>query len=69
MKNRITITATPNFSKRTFTIRKKDDNKTVSKYRTLPMSKEEFKDSEYNTENDWQEFLTRNSGSYYRVKI
>jgi hypothetical protein len=55
MKNESTLTATPNHSKRTFTIRKNG-----SKYRTMPMSKEEFEEAEMNTKNDWNWFLRSN---------
>jgi hypothetical protein len=53
----ITIKATPNRSKRTFTLRKYSNNKLVSKYRTLPMTRKEFEDAEYNTISDWQDFI------------
>ena len=49
-----------NQSKRTFTIRTE-----VAKYRTLPMSKQEFESCEMNTGNDWAEFLK--SDDYYKV--
>ena len=45
-------TATPNHSKRTFTIRKDG-----SKYRTLPMNKEEFNDALHMTADDWKAYL------------
>lgn len=62
-----TIEATPNYSERTFTLREKDENgKTISKYRTLPMGKDEFDDEEYNTSSDWANFLK--SGGYYTVR-
>ena len=67
MKNQ-TITATPNYKNRTFTIRKKEGGKTVSKFRTLRMSHEEFEECEFNTSNDWQAFLTYQNGSYFTVK-
>lgn len=67
MKN-YTITATPNHRERTFTIRKKQNGRTVFKYRTLPMTQTEFDDSTLNTESDWQNFLTRNSGEYCTIK-
>tara|TARA_R110002126_G_scaffold251055_3_gene394058 strand:+ start:4568 stop:4768 length:201 start_codon:yes stop_codon:yes gene_type:complete len=60
-----TIKATPNYSKRTFTIRKFIDGKLFSKYRTIPMSQEEFDSEEMNTENDWKQFLK--SDDYYTV--
>jgi hypothetical protein len=59
------ITATPNYSKRTFTIREYEKEKLVSKYRTLPMSVEEFEKEEMNTENDWRQFLK--TDNYYIV--
>jgi hypothetical protein len=51
------IKATANKIKRTFTLRKYSKNKLVSKYRTLPMSREEFEDAQYNTSADWQDFI------------
>ena len=39
---------------------------TGSKYRTNPMSKEEFQDAENNTASDWGYFLRSND--YYPVK-
>jgi hypothetical protein len=58
------IKATANKSKRTFTIRKYIDGKLFSKYRTIPLSKEEFQSEEMNTENDWKQFLK--SDDYYK---
>jgi hypothetical protein len=55
------IKITPNFSKRTFTIRKNG-----SKYRTYPMSQQEFNECIHMTQNDWQQFLK--STEYYLVK-
>lgn len=54
---------TSNKSKRHFTIIKDDG----TKYRTIPMSKSEFKKNEYNTLNDWKYFL-RSSQDYYAVR-
>lgn len=54
------ISATPNYSKRTFTIRVEG-----AKYRTVKMSVEEFDSCLHNTANDWQQFLKTND--YYRV--
>ena len=56
------IKVTANQSKKTFTIRTE-----TAKYRTYPMSKEEFKNCENNTANDWQQFLK--SDDYYRVSF
>jgi len=60
-----TIKVAANQSKRTFTIRKYIDGKLFAKYRTYPMSQEEFDSEEMNSENDWKQFLK--SDDYYRV--
>ena len=60
------IKATPNYSKRTYTIRVYFDGKLSSKYRTIPMSKEEFYSNEINTNEDCKQFLKSNE--YYIVK-
>lgn len=52
---------TPNHSKRTFTIQSDG-----TKYRTNPMSREEFNSCLNNTGNDWQQFLKSND--YYVVR-
>lgn len=62
MKNQLKITAKPNYSKRTFTIKK-----CGSVYRTEKFSKEIFDYLLYNTELDWYEYLKK-SLSYYLVK-
>jgi hypothetical protein len=59
------LKVTSNQSKRTFTIRKYDNGHVYAKYRTYPMSKEEFEDCEMNTEGDWKVFL--NSSQEYFV--
>lgn len=56
-----TITATANYSARTFTIR----TSTGNKYRTIKLSKEEFKSCLNNTSNDWADFLKSND--YYSI--
>lgn len=61
MKTRAQIKVSSNKRNRTFTIRVSS-----SKYRTLPMSKEEFEEAEYMTQNDWRHFL-RSSQAYYPV--
>lgn len=61
-----TLTATPNYSARTFTLRVKYVDGTTTKYRTTQMNKEEFESNLYNTENDWFQFLK--SENYYKVK-
>ena len=55
------IKATPNLSKRTFTIRTGDGYK----YRTTPMTQEEFDSNLNNTANDWAQFLK--SDDYYTI--
>lgn len=56
----IKIKATPNHKKRTFTIRDYDyDGTLVKKYRTLPMTKQEFEECLYNTPFDWAYYLRR----------
>jgi hypothetical protein len=53
--------ATQNKSARTYTLRVNGN-----KYRTVKMNKEEFENSYYWTENDWNNFLKGND--YYKVK-
>jgi len=60
-----TIKVTANRSKRTFTIRKFDNGVLYAKYRTYPMSQEEFDMEEFNTDNDWRQFLK--TDDYYVV--
>lgn len=60
-----TLTATSNAKNRTFTIRKYENFKVYAKYRTIKLSKYEFRSCLNNTENDWKEFLK--SSDYYRV--
>ena len=55
------IKVSANHSKRTFTI--VTDR---GKYRTIPMSKEEFNSCLNNTGNDWADFLR--SDDYYKVQ-
>jgi len=54
------IDVTANQSKRTFTLRIDG-----TKYRTNPLSKEEFQSCLNNTGNDWQQFLK--SDDYYKI--
>ena len=56
-----TIKVSANQSKRTFTIVTES-----AKFRTLQMSREEFESCEYQTGNDWENFLRTNA--YYQVK-
>ena len=59
------IKVTPNYSKRTFTIRKTYSDGQKVKYRTIPFSQQEFDSELMNTEHDWKNFLRSND--YYRV--
>ena len=61
----ITIEVTPNYSKKTFTIRTYINGKLFAKYRTIEMSQEEFDAEERNTQNDWKQFLS--SDDYYKI--
>jgi len=55
-----------NKTARTFTLRFKYKDGSIVKYRTTPMSREEFNSCEYYTRNDWSQFLK--SDDYYEVK-
>jgi hypothetical protein len=55
------ISVTANNSKRTYTIRSNG-----AKYRTYPMTKEDFSSADFWTGNDWHNFLRR-TGEYYPV--
>ena len=61
-----TLKVKSNQAKRTFTIRKYIDGVLFAKYRTNPVSREEFESDENNTERDWAHFL-RTSNDYYKV--
>ena len=61
-----TIRVKANQSKRTFTIRRHYKDGAILKYRTVPMSKEEFDSEEMNTDGDWITFL-KYSPDYYKV--
>jgi hypothetical protein len=54
------IKVSSNQKQRHFTIKTES-----GKYRTHKMSQEEFDSCEYNTGNDWQDFL--NSNDYYKA--
>lgn len=64
MSNR-TINVTPNYSKRTFTIRVKYIDGDHRKYRTSQMSKAEFEENTHNTRSDWEYFLAH--GEYSKA--
>ena len=59
------IKVSSNKQNRTFTIRKTYSDGSTVKYRTNPMSREEFNDEAMNTTNDWKQFLK--SDDYYIV--
>lgn len=59
------IKVTPNYSKRTFTIRKIYADGSKVKYRTIQMNQHDFDSEEMNTEKDWKNFLK--SDNYYIV--
>jgi hypothetical protein len=48
---------TANYSKRTFTIRKYDNNKCYAKYRTSQLTPREFHDLLCNTSEDWRNYV------------
>lgn len=60
------IIAKANKTKRTFTLRKYDNRgELIGKYRTLPMTREEYEENIYNTNQDWVQFLK--SDQYYNI--
>ena len=61
-----TIEATSNQSKRYFTLRIKESGETITKYRTIAYSKEEFEEMEMNTNEDWNDYL-KTSQSYFKI--
>ena len=56
-----TIKVSANYSKRHFTIKTES-----GKYRTTPMTKEEFTSCLNNTGQDWRQFLL-GCGDYYKI--
>jgi hypothetical protein len=67
------IKITPNYSKRTFTIRITEPVSTpgevyYAKYRTFPSTKDEFNMDLQNTDNDWYQFLYR-TNLYYEIEF
>lgn len=56
------IKTRPNYSKKHFTIKTE-----AATLRTYKLSEDEFSGCEYNTGNDWNDFLKR-SNDYYLVK-
>lgn len=55
--NKLTIKANPNFSKRTFTIRRYAGRTVYAKYRTKPMAWRDFVECTRYTTEEWEEFL------------
>ena len=51
-----TITATANEKTKTYDITKTWSDETSVTYRTAELTDQEFKDFEYNTSSDWQNF-------------
>jgi len=66
MKSNLTIKATPNYSKRTFTI-KVIFCEIQRKYRTVEIPIDEFDEMKCNSEFDWWLFLKRNTKDYFRI--
>lgn len=58
--NRLTIKARPNYSKRTFTIRRYAGPTVYAKYRTKKMEWRDFSDCFHNKAEDWEKFLLEN---------
>ena len=55
--NKRKIDATPNYSKRTFTLRITFPDGVKWKYRTFPMVEEEFNSCLHHTRSDWEVWL------------
>ena len=62
-----TITAKGNERTKTYDIVKTWSDGTKTVYRTTELTYQEFEDFEYNTENDWKDFL-KTSQDYYVVE-
>lgn len=62
-----TITALGNERTKTYDIVKTWSDGTKTVYRTTELTYQEFEDMEYNTENDWKDFL-KTSQDYYVVE-
>lgn len=66
-----TIKVKPNYSKRTFTIKVFYPNNDKVTYRTFPVSKLEFEELQYNTQKDWDNYLSspwHSMGDYYFIR-
>ena len=66
MKAKYEINAVANEKTKTFDIVKTWNDGTKVIYRTTALTDQEFKDMEYNTSSDWQNFLNTNQ-NYYLV--
>ena len=64
MKAKYEINAVANEKTKTFDIIKTWNDGTKVIYRTTELTDQEFKDMEYNTSNDWQNFLNTNQNYY-----
>ncbi len=64
--NVLSITATGNEAEKSFVIVKEYSDGTKDTYQTNEMSEQEFEECDYNTENDWKNFLNT-SGNYYHI--
>ena len=62
-----TLTALGNERTKTYDIVKTWNDGTKTVYRTTELTYQEFEDFEYNTENDWKDFL-KTSQDYYLVE-
>ena len=62
-----TVTALGNERTKTYDIVKTWNDGTKTVYRTTELTYQEFEDFEYNTENDWKDFL-KTSQDYYVVE-
>ena len=67
MKTKIEINAVGNEEAKTYDIIKTYNDGEKTAYRTTRLSEQEFEDMEYNTPNDWQNFLNT-SQDYYSLK-
>ena len=67
MRTIYSINAVANEKTKTFDIIKVWNDGTKVIYRTTELTDQEFKDMEYNTTNDWQNFLNT-SQDYYLVE-
>ena len=67
MKTKCEIYAVGDENTKTYKIYKAWSDGDITVYRTTELSEQEFADMEYNTPNDWQNFLNTSS-NYYSLK-